>query len=101
MEMLGFEPNQLGILIGTVGFCYTLKAKTPKDYTTKLFTVVIHSKFVKMFVHLHYNLIFVVKLDKYKLVGQGGISCHFLLPGGSMVPRYVLQLLFWKNSQNC
>jgi hypothetical protein len=24
-----------------------------------------------------------------------------LTPGGSMVPRYVLQLLFCKNSQNC
>jgi hypothetical protein len=26
------------------------------------------------------------------------ISCQFLLPGGSMVPRYVLQLLF---SEKC
>jgi hypothetical protein len=29
------------------------------------------------------------------------ISVWFLPPGGSMVPRYVLQLLFSEKSQNC
>ncbi len=29
------------------------------------------------------------------------ISCQFLPPGGSMGPRYVLQLLFSEKSQNC
>jgi hypothetical protein len=33
--------------------------------------------------------------------GGGGISCQFLQPGGSIGPRYVLQLLFSKKSQNC
>ncbi len=31
----------------------------------------------------------------------GEITCQFLLPGGSMVPRYALQLLFSEISQNC
>jgi hypothetical protein len=29
------------------------------------------------------------------------ISCQFLLTGGSIGPRYVLQLLFSEKSQNC
>jgi hypothetical protein len=32
---------------------------------------------------------------------EGEIGCQFLLPGGSMVPRYVWQLLFGVKSQNC
>ncbi len=28
-----------------------------------------------------------------------GISCQFLPPGGSIIPRYVLQLLFREKSQ--
>jgi len=31
----------------------------------------------------------------------GKISCQTLRPGGSMGPRYVLQLLFSEKSQNC
>jgi hypothetical protein len=31
---------------------------------------------------------------------QGEISCQFVPPGGSMVPGYVLQLLFCEKSQN-
>jgi hypothetical protein len=30
-----------------------------------------------------------------------GISCQFLLSGGSIGPRYVWQLLFSEKSQNC
>ena len=32
---------------------------------------------------------------------RGGINCQFLPPGGSNVPKYVLQLLFSEKSQNC
>jgi hypothetical protein len=32
---------------------------------------------------------------------SGGISCQFLPPGGSVVPRYLLKLLFSEKSQNC
>ncbi len=31
----------------------------------------------------------------------GEISCQFLPPGGGIVPRYVLQLLFSEKSKNC
>jgi hypothetical protein len=31
----------------------------------------------------------------------GYIGCQFLLPGGSIGPGYVLQLLFGEKSQNC
>jgi hypothetical protein len=37
--------------------------------------------------------------DETKTMGE--ISCQFLPPGGSMVPRYILQLLFSEKSQNC
>jgi hypothetical protein len=30
-----------------------------------------------------------------------GISCQCLPPGGSIVPRYVLYILFSEKSQNC
>jgi hypothetical protein len=32
-------------------------------------------------------------------LAMGEISCHYLPPGGSIVPRYVLQLLFSEKSQ--
>jgi hypothetical protein len=32
---------------------------------------------------------------------RGDISCQFLMPGGSIGPRYVLQLSFIEKSQNC
>jgi hypothetical protein len=35
--------------------------------------------------------------DETKTMGE--ISCQFLQPGGSMVPRYILQLLFSEKSQ--
>jgi hypothetical protein len=40
-------------------------------------------------------------LRNLRIGQQGEISCQFLLPGGSIGPRYVLQLLFCLKSQNC
>jgi hypothetical protein len=37
----------------------------------------------------------------YVTINEGDISCQFLMPGGSIGPRYVLQLLFSEKSQNC